>query len=158
MLVVKADHAQQIVYGWAGQYTDVDGNPVVDLQGDVISPDETEKASYAYLLDKRDNGVMHDGKTVGKIVASLVTTPDVVKAFFGDDVKIPVGWIIGVKYPDKKIFKAVVDGKLNMFSIQGQADREELDKDDLTGSRALGKLAKMIVQLLDTKKGRRCAR
>ena len=150
MQVIKADHAQQVVYGWAGQYTDAEGIPVVDLQGDVIAPEEIEKASYAYLLDKRDNGVMHEGKTVGKIVASLVTTPDVIKAFFGDDVRCPVGWIIGVKYPDKHIFKAVVDGKLAMFSIQGQADREELADDDLhkREGRALEKFAKLVEKLV----------
>jgi len=141
--VIKADHAQQVVYGWAGQYTDVDGNPVVDLQGDVITPDEIEKASYAYLLDKRDNGVMHEGKTVGKIVASLVTTPDVVKAFFGD-VKMPIGWIIGVKYLDKKIFKAAVEGKLPMFSIQGHSDKEDVEDGEL--GKVLRKLAKWIAK------------
>lgn len=124
MKIIKADRAQQVVYGWAGIYTDADGNPVADLQGDVIAPEEIEKASYDFILNKRDSGIMHEGKVVGQIVASLVTTPDVVKAFFGDDVKVPVGWIIAVRYPDKKVFKKVVNGELSMFSIQGSADRK----------------------------------
>ena len=123
--VIKVDQSQQIVYGWAGQYLTESGQPLEDLQGDVITPEEIEKASYEYVLEKRASGVMHEGKTVGHIVASLVTTPDVVKAFFGPDVKVPVGWIIGVKYPDKTIFKKVVSGELSMFSIQGTADRVE---------------------------------
>lgn len=124
--IVKVDQAQQVVFGWAGQYVDVDGQPIVDLQGDIIEPSEIEKASFGYLTDHRASGIMHEGKAVGHIVASLVTTPDVVKAFFGDDVKMPVGWIIGVKYDNPAIFKRVVDGELPMFSIQGTADREEV--------------------------------
>src|SRR5216683_7979433 len=100
MHVLKADPKQQIVFGWAGVYVDADGGLLEDLQGDMISPDEIEKASYRYVLEKRESGVMHEGKTVGSIVASLVTSPEIVKAFFGD-AKVPVGWIIGVHYPDK---------------------------------------------------------
>ena len=121
---LKVDEAQQIVYGWAGQYLDEHGRLLEDLQGDMIDPAEVERAAYQYVLEKRESGVMHEGKTVGHIVASLVTTPDVVKAFFGD-VKVPVGWLIGVKYPDKEVFKKVVSGELAMFSIQGNADRVE---------------------------------
>jgi hypothetical protein len=63
---------------------------------------------------------------VGHIVASLVTTPDVVKAFFGPGVHLPVGWLIGVKYYDTKVFKRVITGELRMFSIQGRADSVEV--------------------------------
>src|SRR5579864_2590413 len=97
MDILKVDEAQQVVYGWAGRYTEPDGSPVVDLQGDVVDPDEIERASYDYVLNKRASGVMHEGKSVGQIVASLVTTPDVVKAFFPESAgKMPIGWIIGV--------------------------------------------------------------
>ena len=120
--VIKADAKLQIVYGWAGQYTRADGGLLVDSDGDMITPDEIEKASYSYLLEKRESGVMHEGKSVGQIVASLVTTPDICKAFgLSDD--LPVGWIIGVRYPDQSVFKRVASGELAMFSIQGHADR-----------------------------------
>lgn len=125
--IVKVDSAQQIVFGWAGQYLDADGNLLVDLQGDIIHPNEIEKASYHYMLEHRKSGVMHEGKSVGDIVASLVTTPDVVKALFGPSVKLPVGWLIGVKYSDSSIFKRVVSGELQMFSIQGHGDSVEVD-------------------------------
>lgn len=122
----KVDHSQQVVFGWAGQYLDELGEPLEDLQGDIIEPAEIERASYEYMLKSRESGVMHEGHTVGNIVASLVTTPDVVKAFFGPDVHVPVGWLIGVKYSDSKVFKRVVDGELQMFSIQGRADSVEI--------------------------------
>jgi|SRR5947207_8123229 len=124
--IVKTDASQQIVFGWAGKYLDENGQPLVDLQGDEIDPGEVERASYAYMLKSRESGVMHDGETCGHIVASLVTTPEVVKAFFGPNVKLPVGWLIGVKYYDQKVFKRVVNGDLRMFSIQGRADSVEV--------------------------------
>lgn len=124
--IIKSDQVQQVVFGWAGKYIDADGSPLVDLQGDVIDPAEIERASYDFMLKHRDSGIMHEGKSVGKIVASLVTTPDVVKALFGPDAKLPVGWVIGVKYDDPQVFKRVVDGELQMFSIQGSAEHEEI--------------------------------
>lgn len=126
MWVLKADQAQQIVYGWAGQYLTVDGQPIEDLQGDVIEPDEIQKAAENFVKDYGTSGIHHEGKSVGQIVASLVTTPDIVKAFFPDSAgRVPVGWIIGVYYPDKKVFDRVVSGELPMFSVQGNADRYE---------------------------------
>lgn len=121
--IIKADQAQQLVFGWAGKYLDAAGQPLVDLQGDIIEPKDIEKASYDFVLKSRESGVMHEGKAVGSIVASLVTTPEIVKAFFPGATDIPVGWIIGVKLHDAKVFKRVVDGELAMFSIQGSADR-----------------------------------
>lgn len=122
--IIKTDPAQQLVFGWAGKYLDAAGHPLVDLQGDVIDPKDIEKASYDYVLKSRESGVMHEGKSVGKIVASLVTTPEIVKAFFPNATDVPVGWIIGVKLEHAGAFKRVVDGELTMFSIQGRADRE----------------------------------
>lgn len=124
MWVLKADQAQQIVYGWAGQYMTADGKPIEDLQGDVLEPEDIQKAAEQFVLNYGESGIHHEGKSVGKIVASLVTTNDIVKAFFPDSLgRVPVGWIIGVYYPDKKVFDRVVSGELPMFSVQGNADR-----------------------------------
>ncbi len=41
---------------------------------------------------------------------------------------LPMGWWIGVKIDDAAVFKRVKDGELAMFSIQGTAEREELDE------------------------------
>jgi len=122
-LIIKADPAQQIVYGW-GNVSIADGDLVTDLQGDQIEPADLERAVTDFMLHSRESGVMHEGEPVGDVVASLVTTPDVMKAFFGDEVKtVPVGWMLGVKVRNKAIFRRVVAGELKAFSIQGTADR-----------------------------------
>lgn len=122
--IAKTDAAQQTVYGWANVAIR-DGEQVVDLQGDVIAPAELERAVTKFMIDSRQSGVMHEGSATGEVIASIVTTPDVVKAMFGDNVPdgLPVGWFVGVKIHDAKVFKRVVSGELSMFSIQGSAKR-----------------------------------
>jgi hypothetical protein len=121
--ILKSEPDQQIVYGW-GSVSLVDGELLTDLQGDQIEPQELEKAVTEFMLDYRQSGVMHEGASVGDVVASLVTTPDIAKAFgLGDG--LPVGWILGVKVKDPEVWKKVVSGELKAFSIQGTADRQE---------------------------------
>lgn len=124
--IVKVDQPQQVVYGWANVSATPDGELVTDRQDDIIEPAELERAAIQFMLDSRSAGVMHKGAGVGDVVASLVTTPDVVKALFGESAAtaaIPVGWLIGVKFEDVNVFKRIVRGELKAFSIQGTAER-----------------------------------
>ena len=122
--ILKFDAAERVVYGFAS-VAKVNGQPVVDLQGDIIDPAELEKAAMEYMLEHRDSGVMHAGQVVGKAFASLVTTPELTQALFGIETDT-VGWLLGVKYSDESVFKRVVKGELPMFSIEGSADRQEV--------------------------------
>lgn len=122
--ILKADPHEQIVYGW-GSVSVANGELITDLQGDQIEPDVLEKAVTEFMLDYRESGVMHDGSSVGDVIASLVTTPQIVKAF-GLSQDLPIGWILGVKIKDPEVWKRVQSGELQAFSIQGTADREEL--------------------------------
>lgn len=45
--ILKADGDQRLVFGWANVSVTVDGKQVEDLEGDVIDPEELEKAAYA---------------------------------------------------------------------------------------------------------------
>lgn len=123
--IIKTEPSQQVVYGW-GSVSFADGDLVTDLQGDQIEPDELERAVTEFMLDYRASGVMHEGDAVGAVVASLVTTPDIVRAF-GLSPDLPVGWILGVKVRDPRVWASIVSGELKAFSIQGTADREGAD-------------------------------
>ncbi|MEN6605927.1 MAG: XkdF-like putative serine protease domain-containing protein [Bryobacteraceae bacterium] len=135
--VLKSDPSQHVVYGWGSISTDKasvvtdpkfvtkDGE-VTDLQGDQIEPAELEHAVMEFMLDYRASGIMHEGEQQGIVIASFVTTPEIKKAFgLPDD--FPVGWMIGVKVLSDVVWKAVLDGTLKAFSIQGSADRVELE-------------------------------
>jgi hypothetical protein len=126
--IIRKDASQRIVYGWASVSV-ADGELVTDLQGDQIEPDELERAVAQYLLDYRAQeveagGVMHETSgTECEVIASLVTTPDICKAFgLGDDV--PVGWILGLKVLDDDTWARIVSGELKALSIQGTAERK----------------------------------
>lgn len=124
--IIRKDKAQQIVYGWASVSVD-DGELVTDLQGDQIEPDELEKAVTDFMLNYRaqeagGSGVMHETEPMCEVIASLVTTPDIVKAF-GLSEKLPIGWILGLKVLDPEVWRRVESGELKALSIQGTAER-----------------------------------
>lgn len=123
-IVHKLDE-QQIVYGWASIVTNPDGSPVIDSQDDIITADELHKASVHYVLKSRDGGVMHEETGVAKLVASLVTTPEIVKALFpqAHAGAIPTGWVVGFRVFDEKVWKRVKSGELSAFSIGGRGTR-----------------------------------
>ena len=124
--IIRKDSAQHVVYGWASVSVD-DGEIVTDLQGDQIEPDDLEQAVEAFMLDYRagvadGSGVMHETGPMCEVIASLVTTPDIVKAF-GLGENIPIGWILGLKVLDEAVWQRVVSGELKALSIQGTAER-----------------------------------
>lgn len=124
--IQKKAPAQQVTYGWASVSVD-DGQVVTDLQGDQVEPDELEKAVTRYMLDYHAQqaggaGVMHQTEPKCEVIASLVTTPDIVQAF-GLGEKVPVGWILGLKVLDPDVWRRVESGELKALSIQGTAER-----------------------------------
>ncbi len=124
--IIRKAEAQHVVYGWASVSVD-DGQLVTDLQGDQIEPEELEKAVEQFMLAYRAQqaggaGVMHETEPMCEVIASLVTTPDIVKAF-GLGENVPVGWILGLKVLDESVWQRVVSGELKALSIQGTAER-----------------------------------
>lgn len=120
--VVKIEEEQRLVFGWASVIEE-DGEAVVDKHGDVIEPAELVNAAQNFVSDFRKAKAMHMGAPIGEIVESLVFTDDVQKAL-GINLK-KVGWFIGMKVHDDKIWKAFKSGELAAFSIGGFGEREE---------------------------------
>lgn len=124
--LIKKDSARRIVYGWASVSVK-DGDLVTDLQGDQIEPEVLEQAVEDFMLEYRAGtadgaGVMHDTPPKCEVIASLVTTPDICKAF-GLGCDLPIGWILGLKVLDDAVWQRVVSGELKAFSIQGTAEK-----------------------------------
>ena len=126
--IIRKDQSQHVVYGWASVSVLADGELVEDLQGDQIEPGDLEQAVEQFMLDYRAQhadgaGVMHETGPMCEVIASLVTTPDIVKAFgLGDN--IPIGWILGLKVLNPAVWERVVSGELKALSIQGTAERQ----------------------------------
>lgn len=143
--IQKVNDEQSLVFGYANVSVSKStssgsgGHTIFDLQKDSIPPDELEKAAYDFVLDFRETDEMHKGPSVGRLVESIVFTPEKLQAFCTDPVTsivnkealevlkqvLPPRWWVGFKL-DKQAYQAVKSGKYKMFSIAGEADRTEV--------------------------------
>jgi hypothetical protein len=118
----KADEDKRLVYAWASVVTK-GGEPVADLQGDIITIDELEKAAHGFMLNSREAGDMHIKTTgVGKAVESVVFSKQMQEAL-GVDLG-QEGWFVVMKITDDEVWERVKKGELTMLSIGGKAKRE----------------------------------
>lgn len=126
----KTDDEKRQVFGWAS-IVEVAGEPVVDLQGDVIAPDELERAAYDYVHKSRVQGDEHarDGSMplhVGDMIESVVFTPEkIAKMGLPDD--FPVGWWVGYQVEDEPTWQAIKSGERSGFSIHGKGRRTPIE-------------------------------
>lgn len=122
----KADADKQQVFGWAS-VVEVDGQPVVDLQGDYISADEMEKAGYSYVMKSRKGGDMHlrdnwEPIQKSEMIESFIVTPEKRDAMGLPD-SVPTGWWVGFQVQDQQVWSDIRDGKRTGFSIHGHGKR-----------------------------------
>jgi hypothetical protein len=128
--VSKAIEDKRQVYGWAS-ITEMDGQPVVDLQGDYTTIEEIEKAAHKYISKSRKGGDMHvrvgdDPKHVSDLIESIVITPEKKEAL-GLPPESPTGWWVGMQVHDDETWQLVKDGKRPMFSVHGSGRRVEME-------------------------------
>lgn len=130
--IYKTDDSKRLVFGWASVSITVDGVQVEDRQSDMIDPEVLEEAAYEYVLNFRDTGEEHIStmRKKGKLVESCVFTEEKQRAIGIPAGIIPVGWWIGFRIEDDAAWEKVKNGTYRMFSIEGRATREEIQKSD----------------------------
>lgn len=120
----KADDTGRFVRGFASVVS-VDGKPVEDWQGDVISMGELRKAAHAYVTNARVAKAMHAGTQVGEVVESVIIDDAFAKAVGMADGRR--GWWIGMQVHDQAVQKRVASGELKAFSIGGKGKRKKME-------------------------------
>ncbi len=134
MEISKVDEDKRQIFGWAN-HAIVDGQPVVDLQGDYVSIEEIEKSAYGYMLTSRVGGHMHsrigkgyDGGPVhvADVVESFVVTPDKLEAMGLSEDALPLGWWVGMQVNDEDVWQKVKSGELAGLSIHGTGTRKDM--------------------------------
>ena len=125
--ISKVNQDKQQVFGWAS-ITEINGEPVIDLQGDYIHIDEVEKSAYDYVVKSRHGGDMHarDGekpKVIGTMIESMVVTPEK-REQMGLPDTMPTGWWVGFQVEDPDVWQMVKSGERTGFSIHGRGMRE----------------------------------
>lgn len=122
----KVNADKQQVFGWAS-IVEMNGEPVVDLQGDYIAIDEVEKAAYTYVHKSRKGGDMHlrEGDApvaMSDMIESFVVTPEKKAAMHLPD-ETPTGWWVGYQVNDPDLWSKVKSGERTGFSIHGRGMR-----------------------------------
>lgn len=118
--VVKADSDKMWVFGWAS-IVEADGRLIEDKQGDIIPPEEIEKAAYEFVLYSRSQGDMHERKGVGRLIESMVFTLEKQEVL---GVRLGLqGWWLGFKVDDEKLWSEIKSGAKPEFSIGGKGIR-----------------------------------
>ena len=126
--IQKSDDDKRLAFGWASvaQYTN--GIAVVDSQADIIEPQELEQAAYNFVRFYREGGEMHQRGDCAVLIESMVFTLEKTKALGIPDGILPaVGWWIGFYVTDDEVWEKVKSGEYSMFSIEGEAIREEVN-------------------------------
>lgn len=132
----KVDADKRQVFGWAS-VSKLNGEDVVDLQGDIVPIEETEKAAYRYVIESRKGGDMH--KRVSKfsedqplhtadMIESFVVTPEKLEKMGLPADALPHGWWVGYHVNDDKQWEMVKSGERAGFSIHGSGKRTAVAK------------------------------
>lgn len=131
-VITKVDDDKRLVFGWASIIKDVEGKVLLDRQDDFIDDEEElEKAAYTYVLHSRDGGEMHVRTGVSTMVESVVLSKEKQAALGIPEGVVPVGWWIGFKVNDDRVWDQVKKGDYMGFSVHGTGQRQQtLLKDD----------------------------
>lgn len=124
--IAKKDDEKMLAFGWANVSITVDGEVVEDCQEDIVEPEVLEQAAYTFVELYREGGEMHERGGAAVLVESVVFTEEKLRAMEIPEGTVPIGWWIGFKVTDPDVWEKVKDGTYSMFSIEGEAIREEV--------------------------------
>lgn len=125
--IQKSDDEKMLAFGWANVSLTEDGEQIEDWQQDMIDPQELENAAYQFVELYREGGEMHERGGAAVLIESMVFTDEKMKALGIEAGILPVGWWIGFKVTDSEVWEKVKDGTYTMFSIEGEAERIEVE-------------------------------
>ncbi len=128
--IMKSDDEKMLAFGWASVSMRVDGEVIEDWQKDIVEPEELERAAYEYVLLYREGGEMHERGGAAVLIESVVFTEEKMQAMGIPAGTLPVGWWIGFKVLDEEVWEKVKDGTYPMFSIEGEAERVEVEREN----------------------------
>lgn len=124
--IMKSDDEKMLAFGWASVSMRINGELIEDWQEDILEPEELENAAYHFVELYREGGEMHERGGSAVLIESVVFTDEKMQAIGIPAGTLPVGWWIGFKVTDRDVWEKVKDGTYSMFSIEGEAEREEV--------------------------------
>ena len=126
----KSNDEKRLAFGWANVSITAGGEEIVDWQEDMIEPEELENAAYKFVEFYREGGEMHERGGCAVLVESVVFTEEKMDAMGIEKGILPMGWWIGFHVTDDEVWEKIKSGEYSMFSIEGQAERVEVEEDE----------------------------
>lgn len=118
---------ERFILGWA-TVCSINGQPVTDLQGDVIDEAEMEAFAREFMATSRTGLLMHaPGEPVIDYDTSLAVTSQIKAALGFEFADRRTGWLLGGKVRDPAVFDRVRSGELQALSIGGTGVRQPID-------------------------------
>ena len=128
--IQKSEDEKRLAFGWANISIDETGEQLIDWQQDMIDPEELEEAAYKFVRLYREGGEMHERGGCATLVESVVFTEEKMKAMGIPEGTLPIGWWIGFLVTDDEVWEKVKSGEYPMFSIEGEAERIEVEEEE----------------------------
>lgn len=126
-VIAKADNEKRQVFGWANVAALADGSQICDWQQDMVDMEELERAAYEFVLHSRQGGEKHCRGNVAVMIESVVFTKEKMAGLGIPYGIIPEGWWIGFQILDDGVWQKIKQGEYAMFSIEGEAYREQVE-------------------------------
>lgn len=127
--IQKSEDDKMLAFGWANVAVTAGGEQIEDYHEDLIDPEELEQAAYKFVELYREGGEMHERGGCAVLVESMFFSKEKQKALGIAEGTLPEGWWIGFKVTDPDVWEKVKDGTYPMFSIEGEAIREEVTEE-----------------------------
>lgn len=127
---MKSDEEKMLAFGWASVSMRVDGELIEDWQKDIVEPEELERAAYEFVELYREGGEMHERGGVAVLIESVVFTEEKMRIMDIPEGTLPIGWWIGFRVTDEDVWEKVKDGTYQMFSIEGEARRVDVEDNE----------------------------
>ena len=124
--IAKSDDSQRRIWGWVSIAVRKTGETVVDLQDDIIDILDLEQAWYDYVAESGELNYMHAGPVRGHLIEAMVFTPEKLAALGLPPDSLPLGCWAGYHVPDAEDYQVLKQRGYFMFSIEGEAYREEV--------------------------------
>lgn len=126
----EADDDKHLVFGWASVAIRSNGEQIEDWDEDIIDTEDLEAAVYNYVEFYGEGGEMHVRGDTARMIESMMFTKEKLQLLGLPEDSLPDGWWIGFHVTDDNVWEKVKDGTYSMFSIEGTAIREEVEKTD----------------------------
>jgi hypothetical protein len=125
--ISKMDTDKRQVFGFC-TVTHVNGEPVIDLQGDYVPLEEIEKAAYGDMHTRDGEQPLH----TSDMIESVIITPEKLESWGLAKDAMPYGWWVGFKVNDDDQWEKVKKNERTGFSIHGSGKRVEKSMDSVS--------------------------